>query len=206
MSWWERLTEGETGSCSDGRDHAQQIFNPTFWWRVKLFSFLVIYLGPNYGGGNEDNGDLLQRSHACTATLSAPNPASGHHQPMPLIETPGHSQPSLAQSVLGSLLLSPGSWCTQRFCLWSPRVCLPVLCKFWQLCRRVNDDLPKEGLCHTQVCCTQSPCPCGSPLLTRISTGDAQTQFCLSLCVVSGSWCKICLSPLSVSCGNGVWF
>ena len=33
-----------------------------------------------------------------------------------------------------------------------------------------------------QVCCTQSLCPCGSPLLTRISTGDAQTQFCLSIC------------------------
>ena len=23
---------------------------------------LAIYLGPNYGGGNEDNGDVLQRS------------------------------------------------------------------------------------------------------------------------------------------------
>ena len=41
----------------------------------------------------------------------------------------------------------------------------------------------------TQVCCTQSPCPCGSPLLTHTSTGDAQTQFCLSLCGVHGSWC-----------------
>ena len=33
------------------------------------------------------------------------------------------------------------------------------------------------------------PCPCGSPLLTRTSAGDTQTQFCLSLCGVSGSWC-----------------
>ena len=32
-----------------------------------------------------------------------------------------------------------------------------------------------EGLCHTQVCCTQSPCPCGKQLLTHISTGDTQT-------------------------------
>ena len=37
-------------------------------------------------------------------------------------------------------------------------------------------------------CCTQSPCPCSSPLLTHPSTGDTQTQFCLSLCGVSGSW------------------
>ena len=27
-----------------------------------------------------------------------------------------------------------------------------------------------------QVCCTQNLCPCGSPLLTRTSTGDTQTQ------------------------------
>ena len=29
----------------------------------------------------------FKRSHAFTATLSAPNPAAGHHQPMPLLET-----------------------------------------------------------------------------------------------------------------------
>ena len=91
-------------------------------------------------------------------------------------------------SLVESLLLSPGSWCT-RFCLCPPRVCFPVLCKFWQLYGGVNGDLLQEGLCHTQVCCSQSPCPCGSPLLTRTSTGDAQTQFCLSLCGASGSWC-----------------
>ena len=55
----------------------------------------------------------FKRSHARTATLSAPNPAAGHHQPTPPPETPGHSQASLGQSLVGSLLLSPGSWCTQ---------------------------------------------------------------------------------------------
>ena len=34
----------------------------------------------------------FERSHACTtATLSAPNPAAGHHWTTPLLETPGHS-------------------------------------------------------------------------------------------------------------------
>ena len=47
-------------------------------------------------------------SQAYTATLSAPNPAAGHHEPTPLQETPGHSQTSLGQSLVGSLLLSPG--------------------------------------------------------------------------------------------------
>ena len=70
-----------------------------------------------------------------------------------------------------------------------PRVCFPVLCKFWQLYSEVNGGLLQEGLCHTQVCCAQSPCPCSSPLLTHTSTGDAQTQVGLSLCGVPGSWC-----------------
>ena len=50
----------------------------------------------------------IKRSHACTVTLSAPNPAAGHHQPTPPPETPGHSQASLGQSLVGSLLLGPG--------------------------------------------------------------------------------------------------
>ena len=41
--------------------------------------------------------------------------------------------------------------------------------------------------CHTQVCCTQSPC--SSLLLTRTSTGDTQTQFRLSLW---GLWVLVC--------------
>ena len=72
---------------------------------------------------------------------------------MPPPETPGHSWASLGQSFVGSLLLSPGFW----FCLWPPRVYFPVLCEFWQLCGGINGDLLQEGLCHTQVCCTQSP-------------------------------------------------
>ena len=75
------------------------------------------------------------------------------------------------------------------FCLCPLRVCFPVLCKFWRLYGGVNGDFLQQGLCHTQVCCTQSPHPCGSPLMTHTSTGNTQTQFYLSLCGVSGSWC-----------------
>ena len=45
--------------------------------------------------------------------LSAPSSAAGHHRPTPLLETPGHSWASLGQSLVVSLLLSPGSWCKQ---------------------------------------------------------------------------------------------
>ena len=130
----------------------------------------------------------LKRSHACTATFSAPSPATGHHRPTPPPETPRHSQASLGQSPVESLLLSPGSWCT-RFCLCPPRVHFPVLRKFWQLCGGINGDLLQEGLCCTQVSCTQSLCPCARPWPTCTSTGDTQTQFCLSLCGVPRPWC-----------------
>ena len=62
--------------------------------------------------------------------------------------------------------------CT-RFCLCPPRVCFPVLCKFWKLYGGVNDDILQEGLCHTQIYCTQSPC--SRPLLTLAFTGDSPT-------------------------------
>ena len=65
----------------------------------------------------------------------------------------------------------------------------PVLYKFWWLYGGVNGHLLQEGLCHTQIYCTQSSCSCSSPLLTRTFSGDTQTQFWLSLCGVSGSWC-----------------
>ena len=104
----------------------------------------------------------FKMSHAHTATLSAPNPVAGHRQLTPLPETPGHSWASLGQSLVGSLLLSPGSWCTQGSVCALQESVSPVLCKFWQLYGGVNGDLFQEGLCHAQVCCTQSPCPCGS--------------------------------------------
>ena len=55
----------------------------------------------------------FKRSHASTATLTALNPAAGHHRPTPLLETPEHCWASLGQSLVGSLLLSPGSWYAQ---------------------------------------------------------------------------------------------
>ena len=76
---------------------------------------------------------------------------------------------------MGSLLLSPGSWCVQGFvCALQESVFL-IQCKFWRLYGGVNGDLLQEGLYHTPVCCTQSPCPCGRPLLTHTSAGDTQT-------------------------------
>ena len=126
-------------------------------------SSLLFDLRPNYGRGNEDNGNLFQKvpcTHCCT---QCPRPCSR----APLPETLGHSQASMGQSLLGSLLLSSGSRCAQGFVCVLQESVSPVLCKFWQLYGGTNGDLLQEGLCHTQ-----NPCPCGRPLLTHTSTGD----------------------------------
>ena len=149
----------------------------------------------------------FKRSHAAPATFSASSPAAGHCQTTPLPEMPGYSGTCLGQSLMGSL--SPGSFswilmCTS-FCLCPPKVYFPspvkVLLALWW----VNSNLLQEGLYHTQIYLTQSPCPCSSPLLTLISSGDTQTQFCLSLW---GLWVlvctRFCLSPLSISGGYSV--
>ena len=70
---------------------------------------LLFDLRPNYGEDNEDNGNLLQRPHAHTAVPSAPDTVAGHRQPTPPPEIPGYSQASLGQSLVPSLLFSPGS-------------------------------------------------------------------------------------------------
>ena len=79
-----------------------------------------------YGWGyvssyGRSNGDLLQKElcqHTTspgTAVISVLDPLSGHCGSMPLPETPKHSQASLGESLVGSVLLSLGSWCAQDF-------------------------------------------------------------------------------------------
>ena len=58
---------------------------------------------------------FFKRTYAQTLIFSAPDPMAGQCRPMPPPEPPGHSQGCLAQSLVGSLLLSPGSWCAQDF-------------------------------------------------------------------------------------------
>ena len=72
----------------------------------------------------------FKRSGAPTASLSAPDPASRPPPTNASQETPGHSQASLAQSLVGSLLLPPGSWCAQGFLCALQASVFPVLWKF----------------------------------------------------------------------------
>ena len=58
-------------------------------------------------------GTSVKRSCVRIAALSTPDPAAGHCRPPPsqrLLDSQAH----LVQSLEGSLLLSPGSWCTHK--------------------------------------------------------------------------------------------
>ena len=93
---------------------------------------------PNSGGGNEDNGDLLQKipgSYCCTQCLGpCSSPLLTHTSGVDSWTeslTRTESLASLGLSLVGSLLLSPGSWCTQGFVCALYESVSPVLCKFY---------------------------------------------------------------------------
>ena len=97
----------------------------------------------------------FKRSHACTGTLTAPNPAAGHHQPMPLLETLGHSQASLGQSLVELLLLSSRSWYTKGKG-WASLVAQPIknppaVWKTWVQSLGWEDPLEKGKTTHSSI-------------------------------------------------------
>ena len=140
----------------------------------------------------------FKRSHAHTAALNASDPEAGHCWSKPPLETPGHSWANLSHFLVGSLLLSPASWCSQGFVCALQESVSSVLCKFWWFYGGVGGDFLQEDLCHTQVCCTQSPC--SRPLLTCTLTGDTQTWFWLR----PVGWTCICALPRSEHLSNQV--
>ena len=131
-SWWERLS-GKLGLVLMGK---AMLSKSLIQFSVDVpgcVPSLLFDLRPNYGGGNEDKGDLLQKvpcTHCCTQCRW---PCSRPPLTHALLETPGHSGASLGQSFVGSLLLSPRSWCTLGFVCALQESVSPVLCKFRQL-------------------------------------------------------------------------
>ena len=70
----------------------------------------------------------FKRTCSGTVVFSAPDPAIGHCPPLPPQETPGHAQACLGQSLVGSVLLSSGSWCTEGFVCAHQESVSPALC------------------------------------------------------------------------------
>ena len=101
-----------------------------------------------------------------------------------------------------SFLLGPG---THNVLLVPSKSLFPSPVYVLAALGRINGDLLQEGLCHPQVCCTQSPCPCGRPLLTVLSQEMLRhSSVSVSVGSLGPGAHKVCLSPLSVSGRNGV--
>ena len=107
-------------------------FNPIFYWWVWLCSLPVIYLETNYDGGNEDNGDLLQKAPSIHCCTQWPQPCS---KPPPTHASTADSWTLMGKSgSVSCVITAPFSWVLMHKVLFvPPRVCFPVLCKFWQL-------------------------------------------------------------------------
>ena len=130
---------------------------------------------------------FLKRSQTCTAKQSVPptvQQATRTHASARDSWTPTGKS---GQSPVGSLLFSPGSWYTGFCCALQESI--------FQSC--VSSGSSLVGLMATsskrvyvipKSAVPRAPVP-GRPLTTLTPTGDAQTQFCLSLSGVPGPWC-----------------
>ena len=105
--WWRRIRG--LWKFPDGRDWLRGIW-VLFWWVPCCLTW-----GQTMVEVAKIMATSFKRFQACTAALSARYPAADHCPPMPPLETWGHSQASLGQSLVGLTLLSPGSWCIQGF-------------------------------------------------------------------------------------------
>ena len=175
---------------------------------MELCSLPVIYLGPNYGGGNEDNGDLFQEVPCRPCSTQCPQPCS---RPPPLTHASAGDSWTLPDKS-GSVscgVTAPFFWVLghTRFCLCPPRVCFPGLCKFWQLYGEVNGDLLQEGLCHPYPGLLHP-----EPLPLHQSTADPSlyrryskhSSVSVSVGYLGPGEHKVCLNPLSIFGGNRV--
>jgi len=147
----------------------------------------------------------FKRSHACTAALSAPDPAAGHRWPLPLPETPGHSRTSLHQSLVGTL--SPGVWCTQASVEPSKGL-------FPQSCVTSGSSMvglmvtsSKRAYAVPRPSAPRGPTPAAGHCWP-ISPQETLNYNAVSVSVgfLGPGVHKVCLSPLSISDRYGFWF
>ena len=187
LFWW-------VGPCS-------VYFNPFFCWWVELCSLPVITWGQTVVEVMKITAASLERSHSCSATLSAPNPAAGHCQPAPL-QTPGHSRANLGQSLVG-----PGSWCTQGSVCTLQESMSPILCKLCSSMVGLMATSSKSAYATPKSAAPKAPAP-AVVHYWPVPPQEALRHNSVSVSVGSlgPGACKICLGPLSISGGYGIWF
>ena len=165
---------------------------------------LIFDLGPNFGECNEDHGNLLLKIPCRHRYTQCPRPCS---RPPPTHASTRDSWTLMGKS--GSVccgVTAPFSWVlVHKVLLCPPRVCFPVLCKFWQLYDGLMATSSKRAYAMPRSAAPRAPAPAG----VHCQPGPLQETLTHSSVSVSvGSLGprahKVCLSPLSVSGGNGV--
>ena len=162
-------------------------------------------LRQNYGGGNEDNGDLLQKVLCTHWFTQCPNPAASHHQPRHLLEMTGHSPASLSQSLLGPLLFLLGPCAHKVFFVPSkslfPQSCVSSggsIVRLIVISSRSAYAIPRSAA-------SRAPAPAAGlwwsipPLETHSKAGLAQNPW-------HPWWAQGFVWALQASGGYGVWF
>ena len=91
-SWWERLTVGESGFCSDGWGHGSvNLESNLLLMGGAVFPPCCLPWGQTMVGVMAVMVASFKRTYACTTAFSAPDPATGHSWPTPPVGTPRHS-------------------------------------------------------------------------------------------------------------------
>ena len=152
-------------------------------------------------------GTSFKKSHAHTTTLSAPNPAAGHHWPTPPPEPPGHPRQVWFCLLWAhcSFLLGPGV----HKVLFVPSKSL-----FPQSCVSSGDSMVRLMVTSSNRAYSipRSTAPrAPDPVAVQCwSVPPQETLKHSSVSVSVGSLGpgvhKLCLSPLSISGRYGVWF
>ena len=161
---------------------------------------LFFVLRPNYGEGNEDNGDLLQKVPCTHCYTQCPQPCS---RPLLTCTFTGDTQTLFWLSLCGV----SGSWCTQD------SVCA-LQGLFSQSCVSSGGSMvglmatsSKRAYAIPRSAEPRAPAPLAGhcwfilPQETLIHSSGSVSVGCLGLGVH-----RVCLSPLSVSGAYGVWF
>ena len=153
-------------------------------------------------------GTSFKMSCACTAPDQCPCSCSSHHQPMPLLETPGHSWASLGQSLVG--VTAPFSWVLVHKVLF-----VPSKSQFPQ--SYVSSGGSMMGLMVTsskrayaipRSAAFRTPASVAGhcwPVALQETLRHSKVGLVQSLWVLL-VYTRFCLSPLSISGEYGVWF
>ena len=173
---------------------------------MELCFLPAIYLGPNYGGGNEDNGDLAQKIPCMYCYTQCPQPCS---RP-PLTHTsPGDSwTPTDKSGAVSCGVTAPLFWVLVHKVLFCPpRVYFAGLCKYWQLYGGVMATSSKRAYAIPKSAAPRASVPAAdhtsnNPYIPRRRSNTVLSQSLWGS--LSPGVHKVCLNPLSISGGNGV--